>query len=161
MPGGPPPDGNFLISGCIIRLRRATRDADHGVVAYPADVPTLTDGVVTLRAHTVGDVDGVDEQCSDQDSVAWTTVPSPYTHDDALEWVTKIVPEGWAGQTDLGFAVEADHPDGVRRFAGGVNLRPRGDGVADIGFGLHPGVRGRGMCTRAVKLAGSLSWSST
>jgi RimJ/RimL family protein N-acetyltransferase len=142
-----------------IRLRRAASSADHGVVAYPADVPTLTDGVVTLRAHTLDDVDGVVEQCTDPDTIAWTTVPNPYTRDDAVTWVTKIVPESWAGQNNLGFAVEAAHDDGVRRFAGGVNLRPKGDGAAGIGFGLHPGVRGRGVCTRAVKLL--LDWAFT
>ena len=44
----------------------------------PDDVPVLTDGVVTLRAHRPDDVDAVLEQCADPVSQRWTTVPVPY-----------------------------------------------------------------------------------
>ena len=40
---------------------------------FPHDVPTLTDGVVTLRAHGEDDVRGVLEQSTDPVSQAWTT----------------------------------------------------------------------------------------
>ena len=40
-------------------------------------IPTLTDGVVTLRAHRPDDVEGSMEQSRDPESQRWTTVPVP------------------------------------------------------------------------------------
>lgn len=124
--------------------------------SFPEDVPTLTDGEITLRAHALSDVDEVLVQCTDPDSIRWTTVPVPYSDEDAKGFVTEIVPSGWLTGKDLGFAIEAPHADGVRRFSGSIALRPMDTGVAEIAFGLHPGVRGRGVASRAVKLI--LDW---
>lgn len=120
------------------------------------NIPVLTDGVVTLRAHTLSDVDEILVQCTDQDSVRWTTVPHPYTRADGETFVTELVPEGWRTRRDLCFAIEAEHPDGERKFAGSVSLRPIMDGIADLGFGLHPAVRGKGVASRAIRLL--LDW---
>ena len=125
---------------------------NHGGMGYPADIPRLTDGVVSLRAYTLDDLEGILEQCTDPASIAWTTIPTPYTRDDGIAWVTKLVPEGWARGTDLDFAIEAEHPDGVRRYSGGISLRPREDGLASIGFAVHPAVRGHAVCRRALTL---------
>ncbi len=127
-----------------------------GTFTFPDDVPTLSDGEVTLRAHRLSDVDQVVEQCVDPESVRWTTVPTPYTRDMAVEFVTKSAEEGWAKRSDLMFAIEAPHADGVRRFSGTCNLRPMIEGKAEIAFGLHSGARGRKICDRAVKLL--LDW---
>ena len=51
-------------------------------MTFPDDVPVLTDGVVTLRAHTPDDAQGVFEQCQDPVSRRWTTVPLDYTLED-------------------------------------------------------------------------------
>ena len=121
-----------------------------------ADIPVLTDGVVTLRAHRVSDVDDIVTQCADPDSIRWTTVPTPYTRELAEAYVSTDVPEGWRSGKDLNFAIESTHPDGTRRFSGSISLRPMGEGVAEIAFGLHPAVRGKGVCSRAAKLL--LDW---
>jgi RimJ/RimL family protein N-acetyltransferase len=121
-----------------------------------ADIPVLTDGVVTLRAHQVSDVDDIVTQCADPDSIEWTTVPTPYDRSMAESYVTTAVPEGWRTRRDLNFAIESTHPDGTRRFSGSISLRPLGEGVAEIAFGLHPAVRGKGVCSRAVELI--LDW---
>ena len=120
---------------------------------YPACVPTLTDGVVTLRAVTVDDLDLVLSQCQDPDSIEWTTIPTPYTRDDGIAWITKSVPDGWASGADLGFAISAEHPDGVHRYSGSIGLRWGTDpGVADLGFVVHPAMRGSGLARRAISL---------
>src|SRR3954452_16432166 len=49
--------------------------------------PTLTDGTVTLRAHRPEDAQGSFEQSRDPLSQRWTTVPVPYTMDDARAFV--------------------------------------------------------------------------
>jgi [ribosomal protein S5]-alanine N-acetyltransferase len=141
-------------------LRDAVPAIDDGAMAgtsvspdvFPDCVPTLVDGEVTLRAHRLSDVDAMLEQCVDPLTIRWTTVPVPFSRDDAVSYATRAVPAGWADGTELGFAMEAPHTDGVRRFCGSVSLRMHGDGVAEIAYGLHPDARGRSVCRRAVKL---------
>jgi RimJ/RimL family protein N-acetyltransferase len=109
--------------------------------------PTLTDGVVTLRAHREDDVPGVFEQCQDPATQQWTTVPVPYTLDNARTFVSAVMPAGWADGSTWGFAVEVDG-----RFGGTVELRDEGHGRAEIAFGSHPRMRGTGAMERACRL---------
>lgn len=127
-----------------------------GTFTFPHDVPTLTDGEVTLRAHRLSDVDEMMVQCRDPESVRWTTIPTPFERANAVDYITKIVPGGWLARKDLGFAIESEHADGLRKFSGSISLRPMDDDRAEIAFGLHPGARGNGVCSRAVKLI--LDW---
>ena len=132
--------------------RRPVRVCD---VTNLAGVPVLTDGVVTLRPHRLDDVDAVHEQCADPVSQQWTTVPVPYTRDDAHFFVTSVVPGGWAAGT-WAFAVEAADDDGTPRFCGTVELRDEGNRRAEIAYGSHPWARGRGIMHRALSLL--LDW---
>jgi RimJ/RimL family protein N-acetyltransferase len=118
-------------------------------------VPTLSDGVVTLRAHREEDVDGVVEQSADALSIRWTRVPVPYSREDARRFVREAMPGGWAADTEWAFAIEAPD-DGVPRFAGTVSLRNEGPGRAEIAYGAHPWARGRGYVDRALRLL--LDW---
>lgn len=120
-------------------------------VHFPDEVPTLTDDAVTLRAHARSDVPRIVEQCRDPESIAWTAVPAPYAEDDALEFVGTVIAGGWADDSAYIFAIEVDG-----RFAGSIDLRLRGGGEAEIGFGLHPDVRGEGVMRRALGLL--LDW---
>ena len=122
---------------------------------FPDDVPVLTDGTVTLRAHTPVDVQGAYEQATDPVSRQWTTVPVPYTVADAEHFVGRLCPSGWVDESEWAFAVEAVD-GGERRYAGTISLRERGDRRAEVAFGSHPWARGRGIMTRAVDLL--LDW---
>jgi RimJ/RimL family protein N-acetyltransferase len=127
--------------------------------AAPSLVPLLTDGVVTLRGHTPGDVDAIVEQCTDPETQRWTTVPRSYSREDALGFLAQVR-RAWA------------EPDGHRhwavvlvdgqepRFAGTVDLR-RGESprTGELGFGLHPAARGRGVMSRAVRLVAAHAFS--
>lgn len=123
---------------------------------FPRDVPTLTDGEVTLRAHRREDAEGSWEQCQDPLSQEWTTVPVPYSRDDARRFVTQVMPGGWESGQEWGFAVEATDGDGERRYGGTVSLRVQGSDRAEIAYGSHPWVRGRGVMHRALRLL--LDW---
>lgn len=118
---------------------------------FPDDVPALTDGAVSLRAHTAGDVEGVYEQCIDPVSRRWTTVPVPYTRQDAADFVARRA-AAWEQGRDWGSAIEADDGAGASRFGGTISLEPKGAGIAELAFGAHPGVRGKGVMSAAVKL---------
>lgn len=123
---------------------------------FPDDVPVLTDGLVTLRAHTPADAQGCYEQCQDPASQRWTTVPVPYTMADAERFVGKTVPSGWLDDDEWSFVVEATADDGSRRYAGTISLRDRGDRRAEVAYGSHPWARGRGIMVRALNLL--LDW---
>jgi RimJ/RimL family protein N-acetyltransferase len=120
-------------------------------VAPATPVPTLTDGAVTLRAHRPDDAVGAFEQATDPVSREWTTVPIPYSMDDARSFVGELMPGGWTTDAEWGFAVEVDG-----RYAGTISLRNEGSGRAEIAYGSHPWVRGSGAMERALRLL--LDW---
>src|SRR5215510_10046035 len=114
---------------------------------FPEDVPVLTDGVVTLRAHTEDDIDAVHEMCQDPEMQRWTTIPVPYRRENAVTFLTEMVPNGWRDGGSWAWAIEYDG-----KFAGTVDLHDgRGRG-GEIGFSVAPWARGAGVMTRAVKL---------
>jgi RimJ/RimL family protein N-acetyltransferase len=114
-------------------------------------VPVLTDGVVRLRAHGPQDVGRIVEQCTDLESVLWTTVPRDYTADMARSWLEDIASD-WTSDAERHWAIE-EVDDPKHRFLGTIDIRPQGAGRSEIGFGLHPDARGRGLMAAAVKLA--------
>lgn len=116
---------------------------------FPDSVPILTDDVVRLRPHSENDAERIVEQCTDPESLRWTQVPRGYTLEMAHEWVTDIA-KGWDEDGDRLWAIE-EVADGEHRFLGSIDLRPRAAGRAEIGYGLHPEGRGRGLMARALK----------
>lgn len=118
---------------------------------FPDCVPELTDGVVGLRAHQPQDDPRIVEQSTDPDSMRWTTVPRPYGLADAAsfrdlierEWNTPGAQRHWV-------ITDAQDPDG--RYLGTIDLRAGKSGMAEVGFGLHPEGRGRGLMAAALRL---------
>lgn len=118
---------------------------------WPLSVPVLSDGVVTLRAHTPGDINAMAEMANDPEMARWTSVPTPHTPNMSEQYALTVIPRGWDDGTHRGWAIEATDVDGTARFAGNIDIRQ--SPIADIGFALHPWARGRGLMTRAVRLA--------
>ncbi|HEU4947404.1 MAG TPA: GNAT family N-acetyltransferase [Kribbella sp.] len=114
---------------------------------FPEDVPVLTDGVVTLRAHTTDDIPAALAMCQDPEMQRWTTVPVPYERQHAEHFLTEHIPAGWRDGGFWGWAIEHDG-----RFAGSIDLRDGEGNAGEIGFGLGPWARGAGVMTRAVRL---------
>lgn len=112
-----------------------------------SDVPTLTDGTVTLRLHEARDLEGIYEQCTDPLSQQWTQVPVPYSREDAATFALEFIPAAWAANSSWGFAVDIGG-----RFAGTVELRDWGSRRAEIAYGAHPWVRGTGHMLAALRL---------
>lgn len=125
--------------------------ADTPAVPFPDCVPVLGDGHVVLRAHTDADALRIVEQCMDPESVRWTTVPSPYTEADARAWL-EVIDRSWTSGAGpwLWAVADASDPD---TFLGTIDVRPKGAGIATIGFGLHPEGRGRHLMSGALRLA--------
>jgi [ribosomal protein S5]-alanine N-acetyltransferase len=123
--------------------------------AFPDAVPVLIDveAGVMLRAACPNDLEAIVEQCRDPEMIRWTTVPTPaggYQLRDAEEFLA-LTAAGWTSGQRLGWAIEAQR-DAVRGFCGSIDLRLEGNGVAEVGFGLHPAARGRSIMTAALQL---------
>lgn len=121
---------------------------------FPDGVPVLggEPGGVLLRALTAADLPGVVEQCRDPDMVRWTTVPAPkggYGPVHAEAFLVACA-EGWRSGEQLGWAIEETARPGV--FAGTIGLKMEEAGLAEVGFGLHPGARGRHVMSTALRL---------
>lgn len=109
-------------------------------------VPTLTDGVVTLRELRDDDLDALVAQCQDPEIVRWTRVHEGYTEQDGRDFIARTAAE-WASGERCGWAIEHEG-----WFAGLVSHRPRAEGVVELGFAAHPARRGQGLMSRAVRL---------
>jgi RimJ/RimL family protein N-acetyltransferase len=124
---------------------------DRVSVRFPEDVPVLTDGTVTLRAHVTDDLPGIYEQCTDPATQQFTSVPFPYARDDARLFVESRR-QAWADGTGWSFAIESPWGTAASGFSGSIDLHDQGSGVSDIGFGAHPDARGHGVVSRAITL---------
>lgn len=120
-------------------------------VDYPDCVPTLTDGVVTLRAHRPQDAPRIVAQCQDPDSQAFLPIPSPYGLPDAHAFLDKVA-AAWLTEWGTREWAITDAIDPSGQFLGSINLHERSPHRAEVGFGLHPEGRGRGLAARAVRL---------
>jgi RimJ/RimL family protein N-acetyltransferase len=102
---------------------------------------------VTLRAHTVADIQPLYEVCQDPEMQRWTTIPLPYEYQRAEQYVTEMIPAGWVKGSSWAWAIEYDG-----RYAGTIDLLPEDRIVGEVGFSVAPWARGNGVGTRAVKL---------
>jgi len=111
--------------------------------------PTLSDGLIGVRAIGVRDIPDIVAACADREIPRWTRVPSPYTREDAERFVAVAAAEATAGD---GVALAVTGPDD--RLIGTVGLmevdRERGRG--ELGYWTSAEARGRGAATRAVVL---------
>lgn len=112
--------------------------------------PELSDGPeLVLRRPLPEDLDDIVAQCQDPEFQHWTTIPVPYRETDAQEFLRRVA-DGWRANVAV-FAIVCQG-----RYAGGVDLRLDGVGGAEVGFGLGPWARGKGVMSRALRLA--LAW---
>ena len=112
----------------------------------PLAVPVLSGTLVTLRPHSVGDLDAVLERCVDPMTQRYTTIPLQYTREMAREYLTGLLEPSPAFAS---WAIEVE-----ARYAGTIDLRslPVDVGAGALGFVTHPAFRGRGVMSEAVSL---------
>jgi RimJ/RimL family protein N-acetyltransferase len=114
--------------------------------------PPLTDGVVTLRPWTERDVPAITAACRDDEIASWLDqVPQPYGQADARAYVA-MTRRGWKESTHAAFAVtDASTGDVIGSI--GVHWLDPEQRVAEVGYWVAHEARGRGVATRATRLA--------
>ncbi len=104
----------------------------------------LRDNDLALRPWTEADVPALVIACNDPEISHWIPlIPSPYTEEDALTFVRGDVrPE----EQSLAMTVEGTVVGAIGLGVNSMNYRGR------IGYWVAASARGRGVCTRALRL---------
>jgi RimJ/RimL family protein N-acetyltransferase/nitrite reductase/ring-hydroxylating ferredoxin subunit len=113
--------------------------------------PPLTDGLITLRPFRADDAPAITAACQDPEIQRWVPIiPIPYAEADARRFILMTL-QAWHDGSSYEFAIADATTD---RFIGsiGVHLGPNPRRHA-IGYLVAPEFRGRGVATRALKMA--------
>ncbi|MFS2280255.1 GNAT family protein [Microbacterium sp. OR21] len=113
------------------------------------DPVTLRTERLVLSIPTEADVDAITAACQDPEVPRWTTVPSPYTRENAVEFI-ELATGWWADGVETVWAIRKN---GV--LAGMIGLHriaehPHG-GDAEIGFWGVARFRGQGVMGEAAR----------
>lgn len=101
-----------------------------------------------LRTPTELDADAITAACQDPEIPRWTTVPHPYSRENAQDFIA-LVAKWWADDEEATWAIRHDDDElagmiGLHR----ITANPAG-GHAEIGFWVAPQARGRGYVSEA------------
>jgi len=122
------------------------------MIWWPSEIPTLHYGLVTLRPSAERDIDSIFNACQDPLIPAFTTVPSNYTIDHAIEFV-RSDPFSFTERRELRFIIDYGNGDDVK-FAGVISLHTINikNHCAEIGYWMEKSMRGKGIGTIAAKM---------
>ena len=110
----------------------------------------LRDDDILLRRPDAADVDAIVAACSDEEIVRYIPLmPVPYERADAEWWIDRAE-QAWLDGSACPFVIVDADTGGL---LGAIEVRPE---RGDIGYWMAPPARGRGLCTRALRLI--LDW---
>lgn len=125
-----------------------------------APLRSLSDGTVTLRLPVAEDVGRAASYAADPTLLEGVWIPGPCPGEDIAEWAARFMEELSAGWTTVGgihgggLIVDESQP-----FVGIVYVIPRTEDVVELAYGVAPPARGRGIATRAARIAAD--WALT
>ena len=131
------------------------------MIWWPAEVPTLTHGLVTLRPINESDIPEIYDSCQDPVIPKFTRVPVEYTMAHAEFFVREKTPKSLAEKTELAFAIEFGNGD-QRKFAGVISFHSMDlpDLVAELGYWIRSEARGQGVGTTAARMLTNFGFES-
>ena len=111
------------------------------------DISISTERLV-LRSFEEPDIEAFAEMMNDELVTAWTSVPHPYTKDDARTWITELAPAERTEGRGIVFAVTEFL---TQRLVGIVHLRNTDWRVrsSEIAYVVAPWARGEGYASEA------------
>ena len=122
------------------------------MIWWPSEIPTLQYGLVTLRPSAERDIDSIFQACQDPLIPAFTTVPTNYTLDHAIDFV-RSDPFTFAERRELRCVIE--YGNGIDlAFAGVISLHTINikNHCAEIGYWMEKSMRGKGIGTISAKM---------
>jgi RimJ/RimL family protein N-acetyltransferase len=120
----------------------------HGMESPHPEPAEIVAGRLQLRPFLPRDVEGVYTACQDADIQRWTTVPAPYRRAHAEGYVRDNSLAGWEEGAGRSYAVTDATTGDLLGTIGLVEYDADGQ-IAEIGYWVSPGARGRGVATQA------------
>lgn len=117
------------------------------MIHWPEEIPTLECGDLTLRPWRDEDAHAVYRSCQDPILQAFTTVPVPYSFQDAEKWIARQR-KGFAEKTDFALCGEINGEVALAMSA--FDSVPF-EHIIKIGYWTAPEFRGRGYTARATE----------
>ncbi len=140
--------GDALMRHEVVPLRPAKRSLGR------APLRLLSDGAVTLRLPVAADVDRAASYAADPTLLEGVWIPGPHPGENSAEWAARFIEELSSGWTTVGgihgggLIVDESQP-----FMGIVYVIPCTEAVVELAYGVAPPARGRGIATRAARIA--------
>ena len=131
------------------------------MIWWPTEVPTLSHGLITLRAPEEKDIQQLFEGAQDPIIPVFTRIPSNYSMANAEFYVRERSPNAFANQTELQLAVEYGNGDDAQ-FAGAFSFHSMDlrEHMAEIGYWLIAPMRGKGIGSTATKMLTQFGFES-
>jgi [ribosomal protein S5]-alanine N-acetyltransferase len=112
----------------------------------------LRGGGAALRAWREDETAAIAAMSRDPDTVRYTSVPEGFSEEDARLWLA-LQPGRLRAGDGVAFAI-TEPPDD--RPLGSIGIRVlHGRGIAEVGYHMAAGARGRGLATAALRLVSS------
>ena len=129
------------------------------MIWWPENIPTLVVGTTTLRPMRPTDAEDIFRAVQDPEIPKFTTLPSDYPVELAIEFATSRNVSSHLNKTELVFVMEDSeldidtHPY-ANSFAGVISLHSIDipNHRAEIGYWMAKEARGRGIGTRAASM---------
>lgn len=110
---------------------------------------TLTTERLVLRTPKLADAAAIEAACQDPEIPRWTTVPSPYTREDAVTYV-RLISAWWADGTQAVWCAYRDDELVASIGLHHIVEHPSG-GHAELGYWVAAEARGNGYLTEAAR----------
>jgi RimJ/RimL family protein N-acetyltransferase len=112
------------------------------------DITISTDRLV-LRPFEEADIPDLAEMMNDELTTAWTSVPTPYTLDEARDWVTRRAPAERVEGRGIALAIAEIF---THRLVGSVHLMNTNwrTLATEVGYVIAPWARGEGYAAESV-----------
>ena len=123
------------------------------MIWWPTELPTLTHGLITLRAPKESDIPQIFEGVQDPIIPTFTRIPSNYSMANAEFFVRERSPNAFATQTELQLSLEYGNGDDAK-FSGAFSFHSLDlrEHVSEIGYWLTAPMRGKGIGSTATKM---------
>jgi ribosomal-protein-alanine N-acetyltransferase len=131
------------------------------MIWWPAEVPTLSHGLITLRPLMESDIPEIYASCQDPVIPKFTRIPFEYSMANAEFFVREKTPKSLAEKTELAFAIEFGNGTN-KEFAGVISFHSMDlpDLVAELGYWIRSDVRGKGIGTTAARMLTNFGFES-